>query len=62
MFGFYAAEKAYKAQEISNIDFIRSSNNLSEGTNKAKIRAALYQLQIKDNHKPAVEQTIIRDL
>ena len=57
----YAAQQAYKAQEISNIGFVRSSHSLDDGISKPTVQAALYQLLNTAHHKPKVEQWIIRD-
>ena len=57
----HAAREAYKAQEISNIGFARSSHKLADGLAKPKVQAALYQLLTTSYHKPKVKQWIIRD-
>ena len=61
MLDIYAARQAYKAKEISNIGFLRSSHNLSDGLTKRKKQTALYQLLKTEYHNPKLEQWIIRD-
>ena len=41
MLDLCAARKAYKAQEISNIGFVRSSHSLADGLTKLKVQAEL---------------------
>ena len=61
MLDIYAARKAYKALEISNIGFVRSSHSLANGLTKPKVQAALYELLKTAHHEPKVEKWIIRD-
>ena len=62
MLDIYADRKAYKVQEIRNIGFVGSSQNLANGLTKAKVQETLYQLLATAYHKRMVEQYIIRDL
>ena len=52
MLDMRAARPAYKAQEIKNIDFVRSLNSVANGLTKPKAQAASYQLLTKAYHKP----------
>ena len=61
MLDIYAALQAYKAQEISNLGFVRSSYNLADSLTKPKVQAELYQPLTTAYNKPKVEQWIIRD-
>ena len=61
MHDIYAARQAYKEQEISNTDFVRSSYNLADGLSKPMLQAALCQLLTTAYHDSKVEQWIIRD-
>ena len=40
MFDIYAAQQAYKAKEIRNMGFVKSSHNLADVLNKPEVQAA----------------------
>ena len=42
MLDMYAARKPYKAQEINNIGFVRTSRNLVDGLTKPEVQETLY--------------------
>ena len=57
----HAARQAYKAQQISNVGFVRSSHSLTDGLTKPKVQPELYQQRASSYQKPKVEKWIIRD-
>ena len=57
----HTARQAYQAREISNIGFVRSSDNLADGLTKPKMQKALYNLLRTATHTPVCEQWILRD-
>ena len=61
MLDIWAARQAHKAHEISNIWFVRRSQNLADELTKPKAQAALYKLFPTAYDEPKVEQWIIRD-
>ena len=61
MLDIYAARQVYKALEISNFGFVRSSRILADRLTKPKVQAALYLLLITAFHEPKGEQWVIRD-
>ena len=61
MLDIYTDRQTYKAQEIFNVGFVRSPQNLADSLIKLKVQAALYDLLKKAYHKPKVEQWIIKD-
>ena len=56
MLDIYAAQKAYKAKEISKIGFSVGSQTLAGGLTKPKFQAVLNQLLATAYHKPKVEK------
>ena len=61
MLDIHAAGQAYKAQEISNIRFVRSEDNIADGLTKAKKQAALLNILSNGRHTENFEQWIFRD-
>ena len=57
-----AAKQACRAQEASNIGFVRSSHNLADGLTNPKVLAVLYHLLTPVYHKQRLTQWTIRDL
>ena len=57
----HTARQAYQSREISNIGFVRSSDNLADGLTKAKMQKALFNLLQTASHRPVCEQWILRD-
>ena len=57
----YAARQAYKVHEISNIGFVRLSNNVANGLTKSKMQAALHKSITNGKHRIQEQQWIIRD-
>ena len=60
MLDIHAARQAYQAKEISNIGFVRSSDNLADGLTKQKMQAELFKLLQHAKHTVKCEQWIIR--
>ena len=57
----HTARQAYQSREISNIGFVRSSDNLADGLTKPKMQKAIFHLLQTASHTPVREQWIIRD-
>ena len=60
MLDIRAAREAYQAREISNIGFVRSSDNLGDCLTKKNMQKALLQLLKNAKHEVKFEQWIIR--
>ncbi len=60
MLDVHAAREGYKTREISNIGFVRSSENLADGLTKAKMQKALFKLLKSGRHSVECEQWILR--
>lgn len=60
MLDINAARQAYLSKEISNIGFVRSSDNLADGLTKEKMQGALCQLLKTSKHTVRCEQWIMR--
>ena len=60
MLDIHAARQAYQAQEISNIGFVRSCDNLADGLTKANMQKSLLNLLKTGHHEVICEQWIIR--
>ena len=60
MFDVHAAREAYKRKEISNIGFVRSSENLADGLTKGNMQKALLNLLQTGEQKIDCEQWIFR--
>ena len=61
MLDIHAALQAYKAQEKSNIGFVRSSHSPADGLIKPKVQAEIYKLLATAHHKLKVQYWIIRN-
>ena len=60
MLDIHSARQAYQAQEISNIGFVRSCDNLADGLTKGKKQKALLNLLLTGAHEVKCEQWILR--
>ena len=60
MLDVYSARHEYRAREIKNIGFVRSSHNIADELTKPKVKAALYKLLKTAYHELKVEHWIIR--
>ena len=60
MLHIHSAREAYKSKEISNIGFVRSSDDLADGLTKEKMQKALFVLLQEGKHEFLCEQRIIR--
>ena len=56
----HATKQAYQSHEISNIGFVWSENNLSDGLTKEKKKCALFDSMVTGKHEPVCEQWVIR--
>ena len=61
MLDIHSARQAYRAFEISNIGFVRSSNNIADGLTKPKLQKELLNLLQSASHTPVCEQWILRN-
>ena len=57
----HTARQAYQSREISNIGFVRSSDNLADGLTKPNMQKAIFHLLQTASHTPVCKQWIIRD-
>ena len=57
-----ADRQAYKSNEVSNINFLRSMHNVTDGRAKPGVQTELYKLLTRAYNKPKVKQWILRDL
>ena len=55
MLGAHTARRAYQLQEISNIGFVISSENIADGLPKSKKQAALLQVLLNGTHQVKCE-------
>ena len=60
MLDVYAARQGHKEQDISNIGFVRSNHNISDGLTKSMNREALRNVIGTGKFNTDVEQWIIR--
>jgi len=61
MLDIHCARQEYQAQEISNIVFVRSCDNLADGLTKPKMQKALFELLKTGAHAVKCEQWILRN-
>jgi len=61
MLDIAAAREGFKSKVISDIGFVRSSNNIADGLTKSMIQAALYQVLSSGRLHVLPEQWIIRN-
>ena len=60
MLEIHASRESYKAKEISNIGFVRSSDNSANRITKQKMQKSLFNLVENGRHSINCEQWIIR--
>ena len=60
MLDIYATRQAYKEQDISNIDFVRSNQNIAERLAKSTNQGALHHVITFGKLSIDVEQWIVR--
>ena len=56
-----STRQAYNSKQISNIGFVRSSQNLADGLTKTKGSEALYDLYHTEHNIINVDQFIVHD-
>ena len=61
MLDIHSALEAYQTQEISNIGFVRSCDNLADGLTKKKMQKALFNLLQTGIFEVKCEQWILRN-
>ena len=57
----HTAQQAYQSRQISNIGFVRSSDNLADGLTKPKMQKAIFNPLQTASHRQVCEQWILRD-
>ena len=60
MLDIHATRAAYQAEEISNIGFVRSNDNIADGLTKPKMQYELLNMLREGSHKVKCEQWILR--
>ena len=60
MLDIHDASEGLKAKEISDIGFVRSSDNLADGLTKEKMQKSLFNLVKNGRHSIDCEQWILR--
>lgn len=61
MLDIYAAVQAYKFLVISNIEFVRSNDNIADGLTKQRLQKYLFQLNQARTHSVTFERSILRN-
>ena len=57
----YAVRQAYKLHEISNIGFVRTNENLSDGLTIANMQGTIYNLMCTAKNEVKADKWIIRN-